>query len=535
MTSLILRELRPSQNPVLHRELVLEWIIRTIGRKERNNVLLLGEPGVGKTAIVEGLASRLKTPGKKPIFKGSIIELNTTALALLISEGDTAQLDTARASILKFAPAAILIDDARVLLTQTSQTGLLYFLAPLLENPQTPILMIVSMAEYRRFLEREPIFSRECEAIEIQELTLQETQDVLTNRTTPKLAHDCAVLAKRYIQQRALPDKAIRLLSDAEGLAIREGHPLTIEDAKRVIAERTGIPIDTLSAAEQEKLLNLESVIGKDIIGQPHVIEAVSNVIRRSRAGLKDGGRPIASFLFLGSSGVGKTELAKVLSRVVFHNERSLIRFDMSEFSEAHTVQRLVGAPPGYIGFEEGGQLTNAVLSQPYSLILLDELEKAHPRIFDMFLQVMDDGRLTDGKGRTVDFSNTIIIATSNLALDEILTGYLGGEPILEEKWQQERILPLLSSYFRLEFINRFDGMLVFAPFSPESLWKVAELELKKLQERLELKDIKLNFDMGAFKETVRKMYNPAFGARPIRRYLQNTVETDLAKKILAD
>jgi ATP-dependent Clp protease ATP-binding subunit ClpC len=550
MSSLLLRTLRhgsrsTATHDILHRDLLLERLQRTIARGRGNNPLILGEPGVGKSALLHGLAFRLSQAGKQAFYKGKVIELDTVALAMLLAEGNAHQLDVERDALLKLAPAFFVLDDARLLFTQSSLGSLLYFLQPLLENPQTPVALVCSMAEYRRYIEREPVFSRELEPLEVLELGIEESRDILLNlipsrehdlgiKIPSAVAQECVVLAKRYLQHRSLPDKAVQLLDDTLALAARSHiKQLTGSLCKQIVAERTGIPVSTLSAAEQEQLLQLENKLNKQVIGQPHVTKAVAQVIRRSRAGLKEAGRPIASFLFLGSSGVGKTELAKVLSKTIFHNERSLVRFDMSEFSEAHTVQRLVGAPPGYIGFEEGGQLTNAVLAQPYSLILLDELEKAHPKVFDLFLQVMDDGRLTDGKGRTVDFSNTIIIATSNLGLDRILAGFSKGEDVTKGVWHEEHLLPLLARYFRLEFLNRFDATLTFSPFSEESIWQIAQLELKKLQKRLEHLEVEISVDDTRFRADIKALYNPSFGARPIRRYLQETIENTLADQLL--
>jgi ATP-dependent Clp protease ATP-binding subunit ClpA len=530
---------------ILHRELHLARLIRIIERSSVNNPLILGEPGVGKTSLLEGLACRMAYQGKKAPFTGEILQVDTAALAMLISNNDAAAIDAARTELLKQVPAVIIFDDARLLFTHGDISALIYFLQPLLEHPHAHVVLICGMAEYRRYIEREPILIREMEVIELPELSTEDSKDVLLSlipsesfhnpvSVSSKVALECVVLAKRYVASRALPDKAIRLLHDASALAVEKRQTsVTSDNCKQIIAERTGIPVDKLSAAEQEKLLNLEKLLDAQVIGQPHITHAVSQVIRRSRAGLKDPGRPIASFLFLGSSGVGKTELAKVLSRTVFHNERALVRFDMSEFSESHTVQRLVGAPPGYVGFEEGGQLTNTVLAQPYSLILLDELEKAHPKVFDIFLQVMDDGRLTDGKGRTVDFSNTIIIATSNLALEEILDGFAKQEPVTEPAWYEHTVLPLLTSYFRPEFLNRFDGTLVFSPFTKDNLWHIAQLELKKLRNRLESLDFSVTINEADFKQSIMALYNPAYGARPIRRYLQQHVENELAEQIL--
>ena len=526
--------------PLLFRDQLLTRILRSTSRSARNNMLLVGEPGVGKTALIKGLAARISQNKVVPKHIGSILQIDTSRLAVLLAEHDSQTLDLERTALLKEKQAMFLFDDASFLLEPTDAPHLRSFLRPLLERPDIFVCMVCGMGDYRRSIERDPFFSREFEVIQVPELSLQESQDICLAHGTSTKNVDSAVirqsvaLAERYISERSLPDKALSLLDETAAKVRLEGRAtITLNDCKQLIAERTGIPVDTLSAGEQEKLLNLEHELDEQLIGQPHVTKAVAKVIRRARAGLKDPGRPTASFLFLGSSGVGKTELAKVLSKIVYHNERSLLRFDMSEFSEPHNVQRLVGAPPGYIGFEDGGQLTNAVLAQPYSLILLDEIEKAHAKVFDIFLQVMDDGRLTDGKGRTVDFSNCTIIATSNIALEEILTGFSAHEDITKRAWYEEKILPLLGDYFRPEFINRFDDVLVFSPFSKADMVKIASLEVKKLTERLHDLHVDLTVDETQLNAIVEAQYNPIFGARPLRRYLQETIENDLAEKLL--
>ena len=535
----------PDAHDIVHRDALLARIVRTTARPQRNNPLLLGEPGVGKTALIRGLTFRLTHGSLRVPHLQAAYTLNTSRLAMLLADRDMQALDSEQKALLQLHNTLLLVDDARLLLTQADPTALLYFLQPIFERRDLYCILSCGIGEYRRYLEKDPIFSRELEPIQVSELNLEQAQDAVlqslprriqqTNcRMNADTARQATSLALRYIPERALPDKALALLDEAFARAQAFGRDeVLLEDCKYLIAEKTGIPVDTLSASDQERLLHLENELDKNVIGQSHITKAVAKVIRRARAGLKDPNRPIASFLFLGSSGVGKTELAKVLTRTVYHNERALLRFDMSEFSEPHTVQRLVGAPPGYVGFEEGGQLTNAVLAQPYSLVLLDEIEKAHPKVFDIFLQVMDDGRLTDGKGRTVDFSNAIIIATSNIALEQILLSFQEGEDVTKPEWYENMVLPLLGAYFRPEFINRFDEVSVFSPFNQESLLEVAKLEIKKLRARLGDLHVELNVDETQLQAIVTQLYNPAFGARPIRRYLQSTIENDLADKLL--
>ena len=548
--SLILHDLisqanRPVAHDALHRDSKLARLLRTTNRPTRNNPLILGEPGVGKTALIEGLAFRLAHKSIKPGHLAKIVQLNTPRLAMLLAEHNMQALEKELTELLSHTRTLFLLDDARLLFTQSDMTALLYFLQPLLEKTDCYLCLICGMAEYRRYIEKEPILSRELEPIQLDELSLEESQDVVIQiaanriqttgcRVDAETVRQTVTLAKRYIPERMLPDKAVALLNEAFAKVLAEGRDqVDISDCRTIIAEKTGIPIDSLKSSEQEKLLHLEKELDQQLIGQPHVTKAVAQVIRRARAGLKDPNRPTASFLFLGSSGVGKTELAKVLTKTVYHNERALLRFDMSEFSEPHNVQRLVGAPPGYIGFEEGGQLTNAVLAQPYSLILLDELEKAHPKVFDIFLQVMDDGRLTDGKGRTVDFSNCTIIATSNIALEQILQAFAKGQDVAERSWYEKQILPMLGAFFRPEFLNRFDDIVLFSPFNKETLLKIAKLEVKKLQTRLANLHVDLEVNNDQLEMAIEKLYNPVFGARPIRRYLQEMVENDLAVQIL--
>ncbi len=368
-------------------------------------------------------------------------------------------------------------------------------------------------------------------------LQSQKLEDFHSVKIDDNAIRDSVVLSKRYIQDRHLPDKAIDLLDEASSkIALENKTVLTTEDIRDIISNRTGIPVNSLSADDQSKLSNLEELLAQSVIGQPHGIHVVSEAIRRARAGLKDPNKPTGSFLFLGPSGVGKTELAKVLAREIYNTEKALIRLDMSEFSEQHTVQRLVGAPPGYVGYDEGGQLTNPVWDQPYSLILLDEIEKAHPKVFDVFLQVLDDGRLTDGQGRTVDFKNTIIIATSNIASSEIMEEIKKAEDketLSSSEFVDNIITPILRDYFRPEFINRFDEIVVFNPLGIEELIQIAKLQIKKIQKRLEEKGIIIEVSDETLRSFATEAYNPDFGARPLKRLLQDRIENVIAKSII--
>jgi ATP-dependent Clp protease ATP-binding subunit ClpB len=311
---------------------------------------------------------------------------------------------------------------------------------------------------------------------------------------------------------------------------------VTWDDVAAVVSEWTGIPVNKLKEEEKQKLLKLEDELHKRVIGQDHAVKAVAEAIRRARAGLKDPKRPIASFMFLGPTGVGKTELAKALAELLFGDEDAMIRLDMSEFKEEHSVAKLIGAPPGYVGYEEGGKLTEAVRRKPYSVILLDEIEKAHPRVFDLFLQVLDDGRLTDSKGRTVDFRNTVIIMTSNVGSQYLLNIPLDAdEETLEREFEKakEKVMEELKMRFRPEFLNRIDEIITFKPLTMKELLQIVDLLIKRVNERLADKNMKIELTEEAKKELARRGYDPAFGARPLRRTIQKYIETPLADYIL--
>jgi ATPases with chaperone activity, ATP-binding subunit len=341
-----------------------------------------------------------------------------------------------------------------------------------------------------------------------------------------------------YEKEAALKIEMVNTEKEIKALESKRAKTLSVasDDIAQVVSDWTGIPLNKLKEEEMEKLLHLEEELHKRVIGQDDAVVAVAEAIRRARAGLKDPKRPIASFLFLGPTGVGKTELSKALAELLFGEEDALIRLDMSEFKEEHTVSKLIGAPPGYVGYEEGGKLTEAVRRKPYSVILLDEIEKAHPRVFDLFLQVLDDGRLTDSHGRTVDFRNTVIIMTSNIGSTYLLTLPLEGdsEEIKKEfEKAKEKVLGELKHFFRPEFLNRIDDIIVFKPLTMEQLIQIVDLLIDDLNKRLKDKGIKLELALEAKKELARRGYEPAFGARPLKRTVQKLLETPLANKMI--
>jgi len=335
-------------------------------------------------------------------------------------------------------------------------------------------------------------------------------------------------LSSRYVQDRFLPDKAIDILDEAtSGAKVAGKAAITVEDLKTVLSQRTGIPITSLTAEESLQLLNLEEKLKTQVIGQDQAVRAVCDVIKRSRAGLKDPNRPIGSFLLLGPTGVGKTELAKALSRTVYGSEKVMVRLDMSEFTEAHTADKLIGAPPGYVGYEEGGQLTNPIRQHPYSLILLDELEKAHPKVFDVFLQVLEDGRLTDSQGHTADFKNTIIIMTSNIDVGTIPRSLGGGG-------SRTALMKALSSYLRPEFLNRIDEIIVMNKLGVNEIKAIAKLQLNQVISRLKAKNITLTVPEAVLDKLAKLANVSEFGARPLKRLIQDKIEEPLAEQIIS-
>lgn len=540
-------------NDVIGRDNEIQRVIQILTRQTKSNPVLLGEPGVGKTAIVEGLAKMIAEDKiVEPLRGVRILSLNL--VSLISAANSIGRAENLIEGIIEEAKSSgniiLFIDELHTITgggdSNEAQT-IANILKPALARGDIHVIGATTLAEYRKYIEKDPALSRRFEPVRADEPSIETSVLILTNvakkleefhkvRITPDAIDSAVKLSKRYIQDRFLPDKAIDLLDEASSKIVLQGrNTLEAEDIRLILADKTGIPVQSLSTDDQQRLASLEQYLSTYVIGQEHAVHVVSEAIRRARAGLKDPNKPTGSFLFLGPSGVGKTELAKVLAREIYHTEKALIRLDMSEFSEQHTVQRLVGAPPGYVGYDEGGQLTNPVWEQPYSLILLDEIEKAHPKVFDIFLQVLDDGRLTDGQGRTVDFKNTIIIATSNIASDEILEVIKQNDKskLSDPEFIQETIIPILRDYFRPEFINRFDEVVVFNPLGKEELIQIARLQIKKIEQRLAEQNIKLVVKEETLQAYANETYNPQFGARPLKRLIQDQVENKVARMII--
>jgi len=528
------------------REQELEQILRILTRQNKHHVILLGDSGVGKTSLGTGLAKFL-TSRELPSFSGARV-LSLDLGGLFSSPQNVSFFVPKIIEEVGSLPKIIFLLDQITLLQGNQQISMLInFLQTLEKQGQVYFLLSTTPSFYNQFLSSNPYFSSFFEVIKIEEFTPEMTEKILIEQSSKmekfhKVSIDENVflettyLSKRYLSGN-LPQKAISLLEEAcASAALAKKTQVTVDDVKNIIAQKTGIPINSLTVSEKEKLNNLENILNKFVIGQDEAIKKVSEALRRARAGLKDPKKPIGSFLFLGPTGVGKTELAKTLAKIFFDDEKAFIRLDMSEYSESHTAQRLIGSPPGYVGYEEGGQLTNPIIERPYSLILLDEIEKANSRVFDLFLQVLDDGRLTDSKGKTVDFKNTLLIFTSNIASEEI---FAHGEDLISpnfnrKEFYENNIMPIVRQYFRPEFINRFDDIVLFNPLTKNELIKIGRLKINLLSERLKEKGITLIVSDKKIEELVSFSYNPSFGARPLERAIREQIENVIAQKLIS-
>ncbi|HAC62961.1 MAG TPA: chaperone protein ClpB [Cyanothece sp. UBA12306] len=571
-------------DPMVGRSQEIQRIIQILGRRTKNNPILIGEPGVGKTAIAEGLAQRI-VEGDLPemLLDKEVIALDMTLLvAQTRFRGEFEERLKGIINEVRNAGNIILvIDEIHTLVGAGALGGNMdaaNLLKPALARGELQCLGTTTLDEYRQYIERDPALERRFQPVMVGEPSVEETINILVGLRKEYEAHHkvkfehraleaAATLAERYISDRFLPDKAIDLIDEA-GSRIHLRHSLQTketateetnsqspvinpdslvpvvdeEDIAEIVTAWTGIPINKLTETESESLLYLESHLHESIVGQEEAVKAVSKAIRRARVGLNNPHRPIANFIFAGPTGVGKTELTKALARYLFGSEEAMIRLDMSEFMEPHTTSKLIGSAPGFIGYEEGGQLTVAVRRQPYSVILFDEIEKAHPDIFNLLLQLLEDGRLTDSKGRTVNFNNTLVIMTSNIGSKVIEKGGIGIGFETEgnnSEAQYQKIKDLvnteLKQYFRPEFLNRIDDTIVFRQLTKPEVTKIADLLLQEVAQRLkEQRQITLNFT-AEFKElVVNAGYDPSYGARPLRRAIMRLLEDSLAEAILS-
>ncbi len=602
-------------DPVIGRDREIERVMQVLSRRTKNNPVLIGEPGVGKTAIVEGLSQKIVSGDVPETIKGR--QLYTLDLGALVAgsryRGDFEErLKKVLKEIRTRGDIILFIDELHTLVGAGAAEGAIdaaSILKPMLARGELQTIGATTLDEYRKHLEKDAALERRFQPIKVDEPSLPHTIEILKGLRDRYESHhgvtitDQAVvaaanLADRYIADRYLPDKAIDLIDEAgsrlrirrmatppdykaiedEISRVRREKEVAIEKqnfeaAKRfrereeemlqkkaakeqewraegvdlfdvvdeeviaeVLANWTGIPVYKLTEEETAKLLRMEDELHKRVIGQEDAIRAVSQAIRRTRAGLKDPKRPSGSFIFLGPSGVGKTETAKTLAEFLFGDEGALIQLDMSEYMEKHTVSRLVGSPPGYVGYEEGGQLTEAVRRKPFSVVLFDEIEKAHPDVFNTLLQILEDGRLTDSQGRTVDFKNTVIIMTSNLGTADLRKASVGfakaSEAVTYEK-MKSKVNDALKAHFRPEFLNRIDDVIVFHELSRDEVTEIIDLMIRRVRQQLETQGLGMELTQEAKYFVVDRGYDPTLGARPLRRALQRLVEDPLSEKIL--
>ena len=605
-------------DPVIGRQMEIERVIQILARRNKNNPALIGEPGVGKTAIVEGLAQRIvENDVPAPLMNKRVMQLDVGSLvAGTMYRGQFEERLKRVIDELKSSGAILFIDEVHMLVgagAAGSSVDAANILKPALSRGELQVIGATTLDEYRKYIESDAALERRFQPIMVDEPTIDETIEILRGVRTAYEEHHrltisdealdaAAHLSARYVTERFLPDKAIDLIDESSSRVrmyksqaaktakdlmtqlkgLRQDHALALEDGRaddaqdmqdrmdelerqleflrtgwdransptvtsediaEVVAMWTGVPVMQIAQAESERLLQMEDDLKKHIIGQDEAIQAISKAVRRARAGLKDPRRPIGSFMFLGPTGVGKTELTKALARFMFGSEEALIQLDMSEFMERHTVSRLVGAPPGYVGYEEAGQLTEALRRRPYSIVVFDEVEKAHPEAHNMLLQIMEEGHLSDARGRKVDFRNAIVVMTSNIGAEMIkrqtsLGFALKQDEQTEEKMAYEemrkKLMDSLKRVFRPEFINRLDSVIVFRALSKVDIQEIVKLELDKVAERLKDHDISLVATPAALEKLAEMGFDPEMGARPLKRVIQQKVEDVLSDALLA-
>jgi ATP-dependent Clp protease ATP-binding subunit ClpC len=604
-------------DPVVGRQNEIERVMQILSRRTKNNPVLIGEPGVGKTAVVEGLAQRISSNQVPELLKNK--QIYTLDLAALVAgskyRGEFEErLKKVMKEIAQRGDILLFIDELHNLVGAGAAEGAIdaaSILKPALARGELQTVGATTLDEYRKYLERDSALERRFQQIKVEEPSIDDTVQILRGlrdryeahhrvRITDEALQAAAELSDRYIQDRHLPDKAIDLIDEAASrmrikmMTAPPVHRELEEDIERVRKEKeaaieaqefekaanlrdkerkltikkremeeswktsgeadhaqigeeeiadivsmwTGIPVFKLTEAESQKLIRMEEELHKRVIGQAVAVEAVSKAIRRARAGIKDPKRPTGSFIFLGPSGVGKTELARTLAEFLFGDEDAMIQVDMSEYMEKHAVSRLVGSPPGYIGYDEGGQLTEAVRRKPYSVVLLDEIEKAHPDVFNILLQMLEEGRLTDAQGRHVDFKNTIVIMTSNIGAASIAKNTSIGFTIAEETGvsyddMKSRIMGELKKVFRPELLNRIDEVIVFHKLTKQEITQIVDQMMKRLREQMKLYEVSIELTDAAKELLVEKGYDPTMGARPLRRAIQRFIEDPLADFVL--
>ena len=619
-TALTQRAREGKIDPVIGRKKEIDKIIQVLSRRTKNNPVLVGEPGVGKSAVVEGLAQAIVRGDVPDLLRGKVVfALDLPAmLAGAKYRGDFEErLKDTMDAVRRSGNIILFIDEIHNIVgagsTAENSMDAANILKPMLARGELQTIGATTIDEYRKYIEKDPALERRFTPVNVEEPSVEESTEILRGLRDKYEAHHkvtitdeaivaAVTLSDRYITDRFLPDKAIDLIDEAasrarldsfkgpsgvkeleeeieyltaeKNRAVRKSKyaeaqqlldrikqaekkiedirdewerrrgemrvSIGAEEVAKIVAGWTGIPVVKLTEEESEKLLHLEDELHARVIGQEDAVSAVAKAIRRARAGLKDPGKPIGSFIFVGPTGVGKTELSKALAAALFGDEKLMIRLDMSEFMEKQSVSKLIGAPPGYVGFDEtGGQLTEKIRRKPYSVVLFDEIEKAHPDVFNVLLQILDDGRLTDSKGRVVSFKNTVIIMTSNIGAGEVKDTPLGfadpqgGDALAEYDRMKERIGDALRAQFKPEFLNRIDEIIVFHKLSREDAAKVCDLFLASLVKRLGQRGIELHVSSAAKDELVREGYDEVYGARPLRRVIQRRIEDALSEEIL--
>ncbi|HLS35981.1 MAG TPA: ATP-dependent Clp protease ATP-binding subunit [Bacillota bacterium] len=603
-------------DPVIGRDVEIERVIQVLSRRTKNNPVLIGEPGVGKTAIAEGLAHKIVTNEIPEILRDKrvmTLDMGTVVAGTKYRGEFEDRLKKVMEEIRDADNVILFIDELHTLIGAGGAEGAIdasNILKPSLARGELQCIGATTLDEYRKYIEKDAALERRFQPIHVDEPTTEESIQILEGLRDRYEAHhrvtiteeaiEAAVtLSERYITDRFLPDKAIDLIDEAgskvrlksytappklkdleqkleevqkekdaavhaqefeTAASLRDQEQkliekveetkkkwrtkqekaddkVTAEDIASVVSIWTGVPVSRLTKTESERLLNMEEVLHEHIIGQEEAVTAISKAIRRARAGLKDPKRPIGSFIFLGPTGVGKTELARKLAEIMFGEEDAMVRIDMSEYMEKHATSRLVGSPPGYVGYDEGGQLTEAVRRKPYSVVLLDEIEKAHPEVFNILLQVLEDGRLTDASGRVVDFRNTILIMTSNVGASELNKNKYVGFTLQEEgqahKDMKEKVTSEMKKVFRPEFLNRIDETIVFHSLEKKHMSEIVKLMIAELKERLSEKDIEFTITDRAIEKIAEIGFDPEYGARPLRRAIQRHIEDLLSEEVL--
>jgi len=523
----------------------LRRLVQILLRPTHHHAVIVGEPGVGKSSLIEMLTLGV-FEGAIPQLPAKVYALDTAPILSLFVAGDSlhACFDALRAQMARLQEAIIVVEDIQLL--ATDDPGRLEQTLELLQaiTSHSGIRLVVTTTEtaFRRTFHKDYIFNRTLVPLELAELSPETIGVILENVASsqamviaPGVTDLTISLGRRYGHGRVLPDAALRLFEEVAVKVAFEGRQqVELIDVRAAISEREKVPLASLDTNGAAHLVGLEGRLHHTIVGQDSATRTIARTIINSQLGLSDDSRPRGSFLLLGPSGVGKTETAKALTELVYANPKAMIRLDMSEYGESHSAARLTGSPPGYVGYEEGGQLTGAVNRQPYSLVLLDEIEKAHLKLFDVFLQLLDDGRLTDSSGKTIDFTQTLLLATSNIGSREIADAYVNGIDVNSSDFLRTSLMPLLLSYFRPEFINRFDAILVYKPLSELQLVTLAQRELGRLEVRLSRLGITFDVPDRYLADLLHQEYDPLFGARPVKRLIATHFETPLAERIIS-